>query len=379
MKKLIKYPSTEHFKNVVANVNRHYNLVGLDETGKEIYDLSLPKPVIRFKYTTKIHGSNDGVSYNNIAGFWIQSRENIITIANDNAGFAFFVESNKEVFMALIKQVAEKENIDLDTNTITIYGEWAGKGVQGGVGVSKIPKSSFTFGVKVSPIPLTIMTEEESVIWQKEKPSYWVDYTYLRSNENRIYNIDDFGVGYIDIDFNMPQLSQNELIRITVDIENECPVAKHFGFPNEIGEGIVLVGEHNGQRYLFKSKGEKHSSSKVKTLNSVDVEQLNSIVEFIEYTVTENRFNQALQNVFPNDAPHDIKKLGDVIRWVVNDIIKEEMDTMVAAGLEPKQVNGKISEAVRKMFFTLPVDGKVKATIEEPETVTLTDKKLKHC
>jgi len=31
--------------------------------------------------------------------------------------------------------------------------------------------------------------------------------------------------------------------------------------------------------------------------------------------------------------------MGDVIRWVINDIIKEEMDTMVSNGVEPKEVN----------------------------------------
>ena len=102
-------------------------------------------------------------------------------------------------------------------------------------------------------------------------------------------------------------------------------------------------------------KGERHSSSKVKTLASVDVEKLESIQKFVDYAVTESRFNQACENVFPNDEPIDVRKMGDVIRWVVNDVIKEEMDTMVENQVEPKEVNKYISSKVREMFFKLSV------------------------
>lgn len=104
---------------------------------------------------------------------------------------------------------------------------------------------------------------------------------------------------------------------------------------------------------LIEVKGEKHSSSKVKTLAAVDTEKLENIQSFVEYAVTESRFNQALENVFPNDEPIENKKLGDVIRWVVNDVIKEEMDTMADNKIEPKDVNKYISSKVRDMFFKL--------------------------
>jgi hypothetical protein len=35
--------------------------------------------------------------------------------------------------------------------------------------------------------------------------------------------------------------------------------------------------------------------------------------------------------------------MGDVIRWVVTDITKEEMDTMVENKIEPKDVNKYVS------------------------------------
>ena len=347
MKKMIKFPSIDQFRTVVSNINRQYNFVGLDENGEAIYDPSLPKPTLKFKGTVKLHGTNAGVSYNEESGMWAQSRENIITPEHDNAGFAFFAHSHETEFLRMFFDVATKENIDVDKNTISIYGEWVGKGIQKGVGISNIEKSFFIFGVKITP---HTGTEEEL----KANPSYWVESSYLQNTDVRIYNIEDFQTYEIEIDFNMPQLVQNKLSDLTIAVEEQCPVAKHFELEG-IGEGIVWSIEFNGVVHRFKVKGEKHSSSKVKTLAAVDVEKLNSINEFVQYVVTESRFNQGLENTFPNNEPIDIKKMGDLIRWVVNDVIKEESDTLVKNGLEPKDVNKYVSSKVREMFFKLGV------------------------
>lgn len=345
MKKMVKFPSIEQFRSVVATVLRQYNFAGLDENGDAIYDTTRPKPTLTFKGTVKLHGTNAAVSGNLSDGIWAQSRENIITPEKDNAGFAFFVESNKELFTELIASVFVKNEIDMLENTVTIYGEWAGGNIQKGVGITNIEKSFFIFGVKVTP---HTTTEEDA----KVKPAYWVDYSYLKSPENRVFNIDDYPTWTIDIDFNMPQLVQNKLSELTLAVEEECPVAKAFGFSG-VGEGIVWSTTLNGNVHRFKVKGERHSSSKVKTLAAVDTEKLESIQKFVEYAVTESRFNQALENVFPNEEPIQNNKLGDVIRWVVNDVIKEEMDTMVDNKIEPKDVNKYISSKVREMFFNL--------------------------
>lgn len=345
MKKLIKFPSIEQFRTIVATVLRQYTFAGLDDNGDAIYDNTKPKPILTFKGTVKLHGTNAAISGNLSDGIWAQSRENIITVEKDNAGFAFFVESNKELITMLIAKVFTKNDIDMHENTVTIYGEWCGGNIQKGVGITNLTKSFFIFGVKVTP---HTTTEEEL----KVNPAYWVDYSDLRAPEVNIYNIDDYQTWEMDIDFNMPQLVQNQLSELTIAVEDECPVAKAFGFSG-IGEGIVWSTTLNGNVHRFKVKGEKHSSSKVKTLAAVDVEKLENIQSFVEYAVTESRFKQALENVFPNDEPIENKKLGDVIRWVVNDVVKEEMDTMVENKIEPKDVNKYLSSKVRDMFFKL--------------------------
>ena len=342
MKKMIKFPSIEQFRSTVSNVKRHYNFTGLDENGEAIYDHTLPKPKLVFNGTVKLHGTNAAICYNDVRGFWAQSRENIITPEKDNAGFAFFAESKKDVLINLANTVAQRENVDLLNNTITIYGEWCGGNIQKGVGISNLPKSFFIFGVKVSPFEIEGL--------EKQAPAYWVDYSDLGNSEDRIFNIDDFQTYSIEVDFNYPELVQNQLSELTIAVEDECPVAKAFGFSG-IGEGIVWTTNLEGESYRFKVKGEKHSASKVKVLASVDVEKVENIQKFVDYAVTESRLNQAIENVFPNNEPLSMHKFGDVVRWMVNDIIKEEMDVLVENGLEPKLVNSKISFKTKDMFL----------------------------
>lgn len=339
MKKHISYPKIEQFRNVIATLNRQFNFVGLDEaTGEPIYDLSIPKPVLTFKGTVKLHGTNAGVSYNAEDGLWVQSRENIITPLQDNAGFAFFVESNREEFIDLLTKVLIKNNIDSKEFTISIFGEWCGGNIQKGVALSKMDKSFFIFGVKISK-------PQDS-----EFNAYWVDSSYLKAPDKRIYNIEDYESYSMDIDFNMPQLVQNQLADITIAVETECPVGKAFGHSG-VGEGVVWSTEYKGVVHRFKVKGEKHSASKVRTLAAVDTDKLNSIKEFVEYSVTESRFNQGIEKVFGTKEAMDVKKMGDFLKWIVSDIMTEEMDTMVANGLEPKDIGKYISAKAREMFF----------------------------
>lgn len=346
MKKMIKWPSIEQFRTVVANVNRSVGYIGLDENGDAIYDHSVSKPKLKFKGTVKLHGTNAGVCFNQVSGMWCQSRENIITPEKDNAGFAFFAESNRERFLDLFTVIALKHNIDIKTNTISIYGEWCGASIQKNVGITNLEKSFFIFGVKVSPF------EIEGA--EKQPTAYFIDHSDLRSNDNKIYNIEDYQTYELEIDFNVPQLVQNKIIELTIAVEDECPVAKAFGFPNTIGEGIVWSCEVNGTVHRWKSKGEKHAGkSKVKTLNKVDDEKIRKVLAVAEQVTPTWRLAQMLAEACDtiNGGTLDRSKLGTYIKLVINDIIKEDSDVLTENGVEPKDIGKYVSEIARRYFF----------------------------
>lgn len=343
MKKFISAASIGQFREVVANVNRTANFVGLDENGGAIYDPSLKKPTILFEGTCKLHGTFAAFLYNEASGHWIQSKEKIITPTNDNAGFAFFAESKKEVFIELIKSLARQHSIDLNNNTIVLGMEWAGKGIQKVVGISEIDKSAFIFKhAKVSP-------------FEEGKAAYWISTNRIDSVVDRIYNIDNFKTFSIEVDFNRPELSQNKIIEMTIEVENECPVSKQFGLESTIGEGIVFSHlNEDGSRLIFKSKGEKHSAkSKVKTLKPVDDEKINKCIQIAEQVTPSWRLSQMIAETFDtiNGGVLDRSGLGNYIKAVMKDIVKEESDIIVEAGLEIKDIAKYVSTIAKDYFF----------------------------
>lgn len=346
MKIFRRFPSIEQFRSVVKQVKDTSSYVGQDEEGKPIFDYTRKLPTITFTGTVKLHGTNAAIGYSKQDGLWCQSRERILSVEKDNAGFAFWAESNKEKLTNLFQDFLDAEN--MNGATLYLYGEWAGGNIQKGVGLSELDKAFYMFefiavlenGDVVSDMAVGFLTSGTDFV--KE------EYGILQ-----IHDIEDFDRYSLDIDFNCPELVQNKLAEITEAVENECPVAKYFGVSG-VGEGVVWTAEWNNQVLRFKVKGEKHSSSKVKTLASVDVEKIGSAVEFADSVVTDSRFNQAIDNVF-NSESIDIKKLGEVIKWVMNDVLREEIDTMAANGLEPKDVGKYISQKVKERFFALSV------------------------
>lgn len=311
-----KFPSLNQFRNVVREVKSNHDYKGKDEQCNPIYLHDKPYPTLKFKGTIKAHGTNAGiVKYKDRIEF--QSRERVLSLESDNANFysAFY---NKDL-SNLFKDIEFEEYV-------AIYGEWCCGNIQKGVALTQIPEKKFIiFGLKIDDV--------------------WIDFDESLKDESlSIYNINQFKTYSIDIDFNNPELSQNKLIDMTIEVENECPIGKHFGVSG-IGEGIVFQCETN-KDLIFKSKGEKHSVTKVKKLNSVDTEKIESVDKFVEYSCTENRLNQGLENV-----SLDIKNVGLFIKWIANDIMKEEQDTLLYNNLTYKDVSGKVANKCREFFM----------------------------
>ncbi|MBP2282772.1 hypothetical protein H4V97_001090 [Flavobacterium sp. CG_23.5] len=316
-----KYPSIEQFRNVIRTVKTNHDYQGKDEKGESVYSHNSNYPTLKFKGTVKLHGTNAGIVKYPDGKIEFQSRERVLELESDNAGFM-----NKMHLLDFDKFFNK-----LSFNEFgAIYGEWCGGNVQKGVAINGLEKMFVIFGVKV---------DDEWV----EIPEAFKD------EENKIFNINQFKTSEVEIDFNSPELIQNRLIELTIDVENECPVGKHFGNIG-IGEGIVFTSV-DFPDLKFKSKGEKHSASKVKVLNEIDVVAMESINEFVELSVTENRLKQGLEVLKENGISIETKSIGEFLRWIVTDILKEEKDTLETSGLDEKKVKGAIVNKARFWFL----------------------------
>lgn len=342
--KLIKMPSIEQFRSVVHNIEHAARYIGFnEETQEPIYDRNAELPKVTFTGTVKVHGTNASFCMNS-ESHWFQSKSNILSIEKDNAAFCYFGEARINSFKIIAVELASKNGLNLNENTITLYGEFSGGNIQKGVAVNGLEKMFILFGAKITP-------HNEGL------PAYWLyignknmkNETYYSDHKNNIFNSFDFPVFSLEIDFENPHEAQNRLSELTIAVEEKCPVGVQFGVEG-IGEGIVWEAQYKDVTYRFKVKGEKHSSSKVKTLAAVDIEKVANIKEFIDYVVTENRLNQGIEQVFAGGEAVQ-EKTGEFVQWVKNDVFKEEMDTLVKSGLEPKEVSGPISKKCAKWFM----------------------------
>lgn len=323
-----KFESIGQFRDVIKSVNDHCK-----KFGKE-------KPILKFVGTVKIHGTNAAVNVDCNDNIVFQSRERELSIESDNAGFCMWGNRNKDILMQTIQNVRQK--FTNFSKRIVIYGEWCGPGVQKGVAVSQIPNKIFVI------FNITIIVDEEN---RFELNPTQIGLVTVRSGD--IFTAYDFPTWEIDIDFNSPQTAQNRLVDLTLAVEEECPVGKHFGISG-IGEGIVWWNPETNLK--MKVKGEKHSVSKVKTVKqiaAVDLERMASVQEFVDSVMTENRLNQGLAKLSEMGLDNtDIKNTGAFIKWCVGDVLKEEGDLIVASNLDMKEVNPKLSEKAKNFWFT---------------------------
>lgn len=335
----IKYSSIEQFRHVIREVHRRNSYKGKDENGEPLYDNDIKPPVVKAIGTVKLHGTNGGVAFRNDE-IWSMSRKNVITPQKDNAGFALFVEKNKEWFKEEFKKIAKVAGIDNDA-TIVIYGEWAGEGIQSKVAISKAPKGFYIFGLLVD--------------------NKWENIDGLVSKERHIYNINDYKTFEVEINFERPDIAQNKFYELTMEVEKECPVAKQEYDISGIGEGIVWSFYFKDKLFRFKTKGEDHASgSKPKVIKEVNLELENEKRELLIKLTPNWRLAQGLEEIFTvgwTAIDLDRRKLGDYIRWVINDIYKEDIDLIKESNLDDlKEINSLIAIKAKNYFFEMEKD-----------------------
>ena len=358
--KMIKWPSIEQYRNVVKNITHRARYRGTDADGNAIYEPFAKLPTLKFEGTVKLHGTNAAIARKVLEPqeMWCQSRENIITPEKDNAGFAMFVKGHEDEFRDLIATAIGIHDRSHEFPYILVFGEWCGKGIQGGVAISDLPKMFVIFGIALADEEGNkhYFTRQEVTDVVDGGREYVLRATGTVPTETGIYCIWDFPTYGCEIDFDAPHEKQNFLNDRTAEVEAECPVGKAFGVTG-VGEGIVWRCIEPGWEdsgYWFKVKGEAHSKSKVKTLATVDVERINNINELAEKLANDGRLEQMCQQVFDtlNGGEPDIKRTGEFIKAVMQDIFKEEMDTVAASGFTGKELNGPVSKRARDFLMT---------------------------
>ena len=327
-----KFPSIEQFSAFVKSGRKFYKSYDSDTEEK------FTNTPITLQGTVKLHGTNAGIGFSIPHGIWAQSRTRVITPDNDNYGFAFYVHENKERFSDMLKKMAEHFEVDLNTHTIYCFGEFFGDKIQKSMAISGLPKSFAIF-------------DAVAVSLDNTEPR-WLDVTVtdFHMHDINCFNMGEFKTFQMTVLLDKVSLpeTRKELVRLTQEVERECPAGGYFGRRKEdgdctTGEGIVWRGfmektyvssegeQINVRKIIrFKVKGDEHATSKVSSMASLTPEVCSSIGDFVEKSVTNTRCEQGVSEIFGEEEPSTawFKRTKRFTSWVLTDVKKEDIDSV---------------------------------------------------
>ena len=320
---MFSYPSIPQFRNVVRNVE---------------YDNR--KESVDFIRTTKIHGSNCSIVLdlqNNTLS--TQSRNRVITPENDYRCFAKFVQSQAtEIIETMGYYFISREGLKTESKPthLIFYGEWCGKGIQKGTAINNLKKMFIVFDA-------CLVVDDELIF----DTNFHVNGKNILSPNADIYSISNIDSNKVALNFSNPKSLQKSLFEDVLKAENECPVGKWFGVAGT-GEGYVYTSVCGN--YKFKVKGEKHSVSNSKVRTPEELEQLKNVVDFVQSVVLESRLEQGVDYLKEMKIPIDSISTGVYIKWVNEDVLKEEGDLIAELGLDKTIVNKEVSRLAGAYF-----------------------------
>lgn len=120
-----------------------------------------------------------------------------------------------------------------------------------------------------------------------------------------------------------------------------------------------LIIHHDDKQITFENvdigKNPRHGDIYIKgfnTLAPIDEEKYNNIKEFAENYTSEVRLEQGI-TFLRDELQLEIspKNTGAFIKWVVQDVIKEEKDNIIENGFDFKKVAQAISKIASKWYL----------------------------
>lgn len=229
-KAFTRWPKIPSLKNLHKDFLRLHNKYGT------------PLPNFNFLGSIKLHGMNSAIVYNPDGTMHWQSRNHAITLADDKTGFANWytltVPENQQYTLRqkVVEMFLEDDIID---HTITIMGEFAGRGINKNMAIHELEKAFYIFGVSIeSPDGIVNWLSFDRV-------------ADLSLEDYRIFNIYHFPTYFINVDFGNIDATKEDLDAAVNAVAESCPVARHFGV-NSSGEGIVWLAETDQGPLRFK-------------------------------------------------------------------------------------------------------------------------------
>jgi len=328
----IKYPSTWQFSGFRTEALK----IRWGELRTKGPRLALPAKA-DFRGTVKIHGANTTLVFrdcDNLADVTIQSRNKILASglgSGENNGMAEFLAGVPLARLAQSVFGTQKARF----KTLIIAGEFAGKDVQKGVGISKLERFFMVFNVCIDDL--------------------WRDMGRLSGvalPEYRVFNIMNYKTFKVTINLDADTTAaERQMMEYTQEVASACPVAKALGGSGP-GEGIVWtmlvpIRHHRARILGFKTKSQDFQATAyaprargtttpaTTTSMTLIPEPKRMADEFVNYAVGQRRLEQGIEYMVEMGIPLKAENAKSFTRWVTNDTLKEEAEQMKAVKVHP--------------------------------------------
>jgi hypothetical protein len=295
-------------------------------------------PIVTYRGKVKLDGTNAAIRVvnNRVAA---QSRSRMITAEDDNYGFAAFVNTVEDWV----------QNLSHDSDDLTIYGEWCGRGIQKRCSVSRCDRMFVVFAACLGSSRVIDPSALETLLGERPAGVHVLD-----------WHGDAIVVDYQSED--SVDTAVNAMCEAVAAVESCDPWVKSMFDEEGLGEGLVYYplqvepGVGSGtlcvpdeEDLLFKAKGEEHKN--VIQLRPVlkDPEVVASIADFVSKFVTEDRMQQGLSELgIREPAASDT---GAFLKWMGNDVKSESADELEVAGLTWNAVAKQVARAAKNWLF----------------------------
>lgn len=359
-----KFPHVDTFEASMRHVRLAAQYCGRDAEDKPLYDKSLPMPTISYEGRVKVHGTNSSIRRAN-GVLTYQSRERELFEGHKDG-----TDGDPDKFMATMSQAPHvaywnfvfdevKDYLAVVHGTVyedlVVFGEWCGAGiVKGNTAVNQVQDKFFiVFGVRAYAT-----TESDAVpVWASVEDLAWE----LHNHDLRVHPITNFPRYSATIDFdNEDSFIEEKLEILTLQVEQECPVGAAFGIIGA-GEGIFWQPTHStlkehhflSSEFWFKTKGDKHKASRKKIVTSEMLAEREAIAAFVGQTVTEVRLQQGFDYMSRELLlPRTKQNISTFLKWVYEDIMREDAHTITEMGLDVKKLGSPISAVASKWYLT---------------------------
>lgn len=301
-----------------------------------------PQPTVHYRTKIKQHGTNCAVQVRrdeeSKVHVFAQGRTDLLTPEADFKGFAKWVRQNEDRFRAISGE------------DLTIFGEWAGPGVEPGMAISDAEDKMFlVFAVQVGRGEGAVLVYNPDVILHLVGPAVWAPGLLVLP-----WEAPEVTINFADSE--SVEAAARAMSAAVMEVEREDPFIKRLFGISGLGEGLVFypVSEapSDPERYcqmMWKAKGEKHQSVRVRQPVQAVPEVVASAEAFADLMVTEARLLQGVTTAC--GGAYDTKLTGKFVSWLSGDVQKESTIELRASGLSWAQVQRAVEARGRQWYL----------------------------